>query len=197
MDANRSELGLATPVSQVIHDQNSGVGGFLSLMYNATPKDQLRWIVSLRENHYQIPNTQDQQDAGIRDLDLERDYLAGFYWMHTFSDGVLFTVSPYFHFNDAHYVGGPQDTPFILDDNNRSNYFGVRPVLQVQKGKHNARIGVDVWGAARQQLLRPDWQSGWRIARSSNGALGEFECALSGGSVSADFVADAGSWDCG
>ncbi len=145
VDANRSELGLATPVSQAIHDQTSGVGGLLSLMYNATPKDQLRWIASLRENHYQIPNTQDQQAAGIRDLDLERDYLAGFYWMHTFSDGVLFTVSPYYHFNSAHYLGGPQDTPFILDDNNRSNYFGARPVLQVQKGKHNARVGLDIW----------------------------------------------------
>jgi outer membrane receptor protein involved in Fe transport len=145
VDGNRSELGLATPVSQVIHDQTSGVGGLLSLMYNATPKDQLRWIASLRENHYQIPNTQDQQAAGIRDLDLERDYLAGFYWMHTFSGGVLFTVSPYYHFNSAHYLGGPQDTPFILDDNSRSNYFGARPVLQVQKGKHNARVGVDIW----------------------------------------------------
>ncbi|MBV9770334.1 MAG: TonB-dependent receptor, partial [Bryobacterales bacterium] len=145
VNANRSELGLATPVSQVIHDQDSGVGGFLSLMYNVTHKDQLRWVVSLRENHYQIPNTQDQQDAGIRDLDLERDYLAGFYWMHSFSDAVVLTVSPYFHFNDAHYVGGPQDMPFILDDNSRSNYFGVRPVLQVQKAGHNARIGADVW----------------------------------------------------
>jgi outer membrane receptor protein involved in Fe transport len=145
VDANRSELGLATPVSQVIHDQHSGVGGFLSLMYNATPKDQLRWIASLREDHYQIPNTQDQQAAGIRDLDLERDYLVGFHWMHTLSDGVIFTVSPYFHFNSVHYIGGPQDTPFVLDDNNRSNYFGARPVLQVQKGKHNARVGLDVW----------------------------------------------------
>jgi outer membrane receptor protein involved in Fe transport len=145
VDANRSELGLGAPVSHVIHGQSSGVGGLLSLMYNATPKDQLRWIVSLRESHYQIPNTQDQQDAGIRDLDLERDYLSGFYWMHTFSEGVLLTVSPYFHFNDAHYVGGPQDTPFVLNDNNRSNYFGLRPVLQIQKGKHNARIGFDVW----------------------------------------------------
>jgi outer membrane receptor protein involved in Fe transport len=153
VDANRSELGLATPVSQVIHDQTSGAGGLLSLMYNATPKDQLRWIVSLRESHYQIPNTQDQQDAGIRDLDLERDYLAGFYWMHTFSEGLLLTVSPYFHFNDAHYVGGPQDTPFILDDNNRSNYFGVRPVLQIQKGKHNARIGFDVWAQHDNSFL--------------------------------------------
>jgi outer membrane receptor protein involved in Fe transport len=145
LDGNRSQLGLATPVSQVIHDQTSGVGGFVSLLYNATPKDQFRWIASLRENHYQIPNTRDQQDSGIRDLDLEQDYLGGFYWLHTFSEGVSLTVAPYFHFNAAHYLSGPGDTPFILDDNSRSNYFGARPVLQVQKGKHDARIGFDVW----------------------------------------------------
>jgi len=146
VDANRSQLGLATPISQVIHDQESGVGGFLSLLYNATPKDQLRWVVSLREDHYQIPNDQDTQAAGIRDLDLERDYLVGFHWMHTFSEGVLLTVSPYFHYNAAHYVGGPQDTPFILDDNGRSDYVGGRAVFQVQKGRHNARLGAEVWG---------------------------------------------------
>jgi hypothetical protein len=28
IDGSRSELGLASPISQVIHDQSSGVGGF-------------------------------------------------------------------------------------------------------------------------------------------------------------------------
>lgn len=145
VEGSRSELGLAAPVPQVIHDQASGAGGFLSLMFNATAKDQLRWVASLRENHYQIPNTPDQQSAGIRDLDLERDYLSGFYWMHTFSAGVLFTLSPYFHFNGAHYIGGPNDMPFVLDDNNRSNYLGSRAVFEIQKERHNARFGADVW----------------------------------------------------
>jgi outer membrane receptor protein involved in Fe transport len=146
VDANRSQLGLSAPVSQPIHDQASGAGGFLSLMYNASPKDQLRWIASLREDHFQIPNTQDQQDAGIRDVDQERDYLLGFHWTHTFSEGVLMSLSPYYHFNAAHYLSGQADTPFILDDNNRSNYLGARAVLQAQKKQHNARVGVEVWG---------------------------------------------------
>ena len=146
IDGSRSELGLATPISQVIHDQASGEGGLVSLLYNATPKDQLRWVVSLRENHYQIPNDSDLEASGIRDLDLEQDYLAGFHWTHTFSDDALFTLSPYYHFNSAHFVGGPQDNPFILDDNGRSNYFGGRSVLQVQKKRHNARVGVEIWG---------------------------------------------------
>ncbi len=143
LDGNRSELGLAPPVSQVIHDQSSGVGGFLSLLYNPSAKDQFRWIASVRENHYQIPNLPDDQ---ARDLDLEQDYLAGFHWTHSFEDGVTFTLAPYYHFNSAHYVGGPNDTPFVLNDNSRSNYFGGRSVVQVQKKKHNARAGIEAWG---------------------------------------------------
>jgi outer membrane receptor protein involved in Fe transport len=146
IDGSRSELGLAPPVSQVIHDQYSGVGGFLSLLYNPNAKDQLRWIGSFREDHYQIPNTQDGQAAGIRDLDLEQDYLAGFHWTHSFADGITFTLAPYYHFNSAHYVGGPNDNPFVLNDNARSNYIGGRSVVQVQKNKHNALAGIEVWG---------------------------------------------------
>ncbi len=146
VDGNRSDLGLNTPVPQVLHDAEHGVGGFLSLLYNPTPKDQVRGIVSLRGDHYEIPNAPDQQAAGIRDLDLERDYLTGVHWTHTFSPGVLFSLSPYFHTNVAHYVGGPADSPFVLDDKNRSDYVGGRSVLQAQRGRHNARAGVEIWG---------------------------------------------------
>ena len=145
IDANRSNLGLETPVSPVMHDQDSGEGGFVSLLYNPTPKDQFRWIASLRGDHYQIPNTQDQQASSIRDIDLERDYLVGFNWAHSISDGVVFSLTPYFHFNSAQYVGGPLDTPFVLNDNDRSSYFGVRSVLQMEKKRSNARVGLETW----------------------------------------------------
>jgi len=145
IDGNRSELGLATPVSTVVHDQTSGTGGFLSLLYNPSAKDQFRWIASLRETQYQIPNSPDQQQSGVRDLDLERDYLVGFNWTHSFTDGVLFMLTPYFHFNAAQYLGGKSDTPYVLNDDNRSDYFGSRSVVQVQKKKHDAVVGVEAW----------------------------------------------------
>jgi len=146
VDASRSNIGLATPVSQVIHDEASGAGGFVSLLFNPSAKDQFLWMASLREDHYQVPNDADAEAAGIRDLDLERDYLVGFHWTHSFSGGLLFTLSPYFHYNNAHYVGGPNDTPYVLSDNARSNYFGGRAVLEAQKKRHNARIGMEIWG---------------------------------------------------
>ncbi|MDQ2710741.1 MAG: TonB-dependent receptor [Acidobacteriota bacterium] len=146
VDANRSQLGLSNPTSAVIHDQESGTGGFVSLLYNPTPKDQLRWIGSLRGDHYQVPNTPEDQESGIRDLNIERDYLVGFNWTHTISEGSLFSIAPYFHHNSANYLGGSADTPFVLNDDDRSDYFGGRAVLQVQKKKHSARTGVEIWG---------------------------------------------------
>jgi outer membrane receptor protein involved in Fe transport len=145
-DGNRSELGLGAPVSKLIHDQESGTGGFVSLLWNPTAKDQFRWIASLREDHYQIPNDSDAQAAGARDLDLEKDYLGGFHWAHSFSAGTTFTLAPYFHYNNAQYIGGPQDAPFILNDNTRSNYAGARSTLQLRKKRNDATIGIEVWG---------------------------------------------------
>ena len=145
-DGSRSDLGLATPVSQVIHDLHSGTGGFLSLLYNSSANDQFRWIASLREDHYQIPNDPDDQTAGVRDLDLEADYLAGFHWTHSFADGVTMTFSPYYHFNSARYLGGPSDSPFVLNDNERSGYVGARSVFEVRKRNHNVHTGIEIWG---------------------------------------------------
>ncbi|HUI41880.1 MAG TPA: carboxypeptidase regulatory-like domain-containing protein, partial [Terriglobia bacterium] len=146
LDGSRSDLGLETPTSAVIHDQTSGLGGFFSVLYNPNARDQVRWIASLRGDHYQIPNSADTQAAGIRDLDLERDDLVGFQWVHSTPGGLVFSLSPYFHFNDTHYVGGPADTPFVLDDNVRSNYLGVRALLQAEKKGHNVRVGFEAWG---------------------------------------------------
>ena len=146
VDANRTDLGLTTPTSAVIHDQASGVGGFASLLYNASPHDQVRWIASLRNDHYALPNDADAQAQGIRDLDLESDYLLGFHWAHTAPGGVILTVAPYFHSNQTHYVGGPGDTPTILNENSRSDYLGVRAMAQVLKRRHDLRAGIESWG---------------------------------------------------
>jgi outer membrane receptor protein involved in Fe transport len=145
-DGNRSNLGLGTPVSEVIHDQAWGAGGFVSLLFNSSARNQFRWIASVRDDRYQVPNDPDAEAAGIHDADQESDRLVGFHWSHTLSDSATFSLAPYYHYNSAHFLGGPNDTPYILDDNARSNYAGGRGVLQVQKKRHNASIGFEVWG---------------------------------------------------
>src|ERR1035437_1323021 len=55
LNGNRSDYGLAPPIPQVLHDAANGFGGFASLLYNRTPKDQLRLITQLRHDFFQIP----------------------------------------------------------------------------------------------------------------------------------------------
>src|SRR5207244_1064994 len=73
INGNRSDYGLETPVRQVLHDQSNGFGGFASLLFNANPKDQFRLVTALRRDFFQVPNDRDAQDAGIRDVERERD----------------------------------------------------------------------------------------------------------------------------
>jgi outer membrane cobalamin receptor len=88
VSANRSDIGLMPPEPNALHDNNNGVSGFTSLIFNATPNDQLRLAVSARADFFQVPNTTDQQDAQIRDTQRERDGFLNFSWVHTFGPGL-------------------------------------------------------------------------------------------------------------
>ncbi len=46
VNGNRSGLGIETPVAQIIHDAESGYGAFSTLVLDATPDDQIRFVFS-------------------------------------------------------------------------------------------------------------------------------------------------------
>lgn len=154
LSGNRSDLGLETPSPEVLHDIGSGVSGFGSFIFNRTPQDQLRSVVSIRSDHYQVPNTPDQQAAGIRDVDRERDVFATTSWTYTAPSGLLLTIAPFYHFNAAHYQGkAPAATDVIPDDDRASNYGGGVLTVGVARGRHNARAGIQAFFDSETRTL--------------------------------------------
>lgn len=141
LSGNRSDLGLETPSPQVVHDLGAGLGGFVSLIFNQTPSDQLRLVAALRGDHYQVPNTPQQQVDGVRDVEDERDAFVNASWVHSGPRGILFTLAPFMHLNRAHYIGGPNDVPVSPEDERRSDYFGGVSMVSIARGRHNARFG--------------------------------------------------------
>ena len=83
----RTDLGLETSSTEILHDQSAGLGGFGSIIFNKTPQDQFRLVTSVRGDHYQVPNSDDQQAQGIRDVEDERDTFVNFSWLHTTGHG--------------------------------------------------------------------------------------------------------------
>ena len=142
INGNRTDYGLETPTVANLHNEAAGGGAFTSLIFNATPKDQLRFVGSARTDYYQVPNDADLQLAGVRDREREQDIFGNFSWVHTFGTGVLLTMGPSYHFNRAVFQGvGAPDERLVTTDNRLSSYFGGQAQVNVVKGRHNASVG--------------------------------------------------------
>jgi hypothetical protein len=159
VNANRSNLGIQTPVPQVVHDAENGYGGFGSLIFNVDPSNQLRLVTSLRKDYYQIPYDPFPNDIenapiaangfvaqypslGLRDGDHESDAIVNFSWVHTFNSQVLLTVSPFFHYNRADYASSPQDFPVATTQNRGSTYGGGQVSFAASLAKNNLQVGL-------------------------------------------------------
>jgi hypothetical protein len=124
-----------------LHNQAIGGGGFTSLLYNPTVKDQLRFDGGVRMDYYQVPNDPEPTTVGYNDRQREQDIAAIGTWVHTFNPNLLFVLSPFYHFNRAVYQGGPTNQP-LAADNRGSNYEGGQATISWINKRNNARAGI-------------------------------------------------------
>jgi outer membrane cobalamin receptor len=157
VNANRSNLGIQTPVPQTVHDAANGYGGFGSLVLNVDPSNQLRFVTSLRKDYYQIPYDPNPYDiennlvngqltgqypsVNLRDGDHESDAIANFSWVHTFNSKFLLTVSPLFHYNAADYDSALTD-PVVATEHRSSTYGGGQVSFGANVAKNNLQVGL-------------------------------------------------------
>ena len=138
-NGNRSDLGLMTPVSQVIHDAQDGYGAFSTLIYNVGADDQLRFVASARRDDYEIPNEPGQMAA---DVQREADAFAILSWAHTFSSELVFSSSLFYHYNRADLDGGSGDYPISTTYQHSSTYLGGQESLRCQTARNTLQAGL-------------------------------------------------------
>ena len=141
---SRSNYGLATPVAKVYHDATNSQSGFLSILRNETPKDQLRVNGQFREDFFQVPYDPSQTDYectsgyycsyGLRDGQTERDSFVIANWVHTFSPKALVSAAPFYHWNQSNYDSNPADQPVATTWNQNSNYAGAQADTRFDMG---------------------------------------------------------------
>jgi hypothetical protein len=139
LEGNRSDLGLQTPVSQVIHDQSQGYGAFTNLQYVPNSQDEVSFVAQLRQDDYQIPNCTQYASQEIDgctpplngDVQGEADNFALLSWAHTFT-------------ND----GGATDYPTVTTYHHSSQYEGAEENLRMGFSRNHLDVGV--YGFAQQ-----------------------------------------------
>jgi outer membrane cobalamin receptor len=198
VNGNRSNLGIETPVPQVVHDAANGYGGFGSLIFNVDPSNQLRLVTSLRRDYYQVPYdpfpndienglvngelTGQYPSLNLRDGDHEADAVASFSWVHTFSSRMLLTVSPFYHYNRANYDSALTD-PIINTQHRGSTYGGGQVSFSANTNKNDFQMGVYSFYQRNNELLGATFNDG-----SGNPALTDTE--QPSGSLAALFLDD-------
>ena len=157
LNGNRSNYGLQTPIGEVVHDAENGYGGFASFIFNPNSKNQFRLVTSLRQDFYQIPIDPNPNSPGnqiyntsqLRDGQQETDGYIAFSWIHTFNSNLLVTISPFYHYSRANYMGGPKDFPVITNADQISNYGGGQASIDATIKKNELQAGV--YGFAQNQ----------------------------------------------
>ena len=160
---SRSSYGLATPVAAIYHDATNSESGFVSLIRNQTPRDQLRLNTQYREDYFQIPydpNSNDWEQAsqyyesyGLRDGQTERDAFVIANWVHTISPKALFSVAPFYHFNQADYDSPANDNPVATTWHKGSNYIGGQADLHADAGPNNFSGGLYTFYQSENDLF--------------------------------------------
>ena len=141
---SRSNYGLATPVATIYHDATNSESGFVSILHNQTPKDQLRVNGQFRQDYFDVPYDPSSTDyectsgyycsAGLRDGQNERDSFVIANWVHTFSSKALISAAPFYHLNQSDYDSNPADQPVATTWNQNSNYAGAQADARLDAG---------------------------------------------------------------
>ena len=160
---SRSNYGLATPVAAIYHDATNSESGFLSLIRNQTPKDQLRLNAQYRQDYFDVPYDPSQTDwealsgyyasHGLRDAQLERDSFVIANWIHTLSPNALVSFAPFYHFNQADYNSLPGDNPVATTWHQTSNYSGAQADLHADFGRNSFSAGLYSFFQAEDDLF--------------------------------------------
>lgn len=136
---NRSDLGIETPVPQIIHDRQDGYGLFSTLVYNATPEDQIRFVTSARRDNYQIPISPGDP---LNDVQRESDAFAILSWVKTFNPDLVLASSVFFHYNRADLDAPADDFPISTTDQRSSTYAGGQENLRLHIDRNDIQVGI-------------------------------------------------------
>ena len=160
---SRSNYGLATPVANIYHDATNSESGFVSVIRNQTPKDQLRLNAEYRQDYFDVPYDPNRNDYettsgyyssyGLRDAQTERDSFAIANWVHTISPNALFSAAPFYHLNQADYDSLPTDQPVSTTWHQTSNYIGAQADGHLDTGPNSFSAGLYSFYQAENDLF--------------------------------------------
>ncbi len=150
---SRSNYGLATPVASLYHDATNSQSGFVSLIRNQTPKDQLRLNAQYRQDYFQIPydpNPNDWEQASrvlrvlrpARRADRARLFRHRQLGPHALAQSAVFRSRPSITSTRPTTIRSPPTSPSPPPGTRTRITRAARPMLMPSVGPNNFSAGI-------------------------------------------------------
>ena len=154
VNGNRSDLGIETPVAQIIHDAQDGYGGFSYPDLQRDPEDQFR-LVTLRAAR-QLPDPERSGRDCRRRAARSRCVRAFFLGADVQAPTLVLTSSLFYHYNRADLDGGADDFPISTTDQRSSTYVGGQETLRMARAIATiSQVGISGSASTTTILQRP------------------------------------------
>ena len=144
---SRSGRYLDTPEFATLHGIGDNESVFERVDFQPNQKDALHLNAFVVRSYFQIPNAYDQQAAGQDQRQLVESINVAPGWVHVFNEAATLTVNPFFRQDRITYHPSADpfsDQPATMSQTRRLTNFGVRSYLEYLRGRHNAKIGVQI-----------------------------------------------------
>jgi hypothetical protein len=142
--AHRTDLGLTPPSLPADHDRAWGSGGATKIWAPVSTGNLLTVTATLDANNYQIPRASPDAAGNVQ---LERDSFLAAQWHHAGKLPLVWSVTPYFHYNRVALNPGQAPDAGLSSDDRRIRYLGVKADGVYSRGAHELKVGVDAYGA--------------------------------------------------
>jgi outer membrane receptor protein involved in Fe transport len=143
----RSGRYLDSPEAVAVHDKGKYANIFNRLDYKIGPNDTFHLNLILNRSFFQIANTYDQEALGQNQRQLVRSIDIAPGYVHIFSPSTVLSVNPYYRLDLIKFL--PSANPFsdetqTISQQRRLGNAGIRVDLAYNKGKHNAKAGIQI-----------------------------------------------------
>ena len=143
----RSGRFLDAPEFQVLHDRGTSGNIFDRIDFSPNSKDSFHLNLFLARNNFQTPNQFDQQALGQDQRQIVHSLNIAPGYVHIFSPTTVLSINPYYRLDNVKYFASPNpfsDQTITFGESRRLNNVGVKADLSYVKGRHNAKLGVQL-----------------------------------------------------
>jgi hypothetical protein len=127
-----------------LHNDGGSWNGGGQFAWNLAPTSTLTAVAGIARSTFDVPNTDEQEEAGQDQRQRTRQYSLSLSWQRAWANGIVSQVSQYSRWGSSAVNGSDADTPLFTEADRTLRRVGLLVSVAHQRGSHLIKAGAEV-----------------------------------------------------